>query len=181
MNLSGLIPTYSLVAVLFLATVHDILYQRIPNFLTLTTMVVSLFYYSTLHGLSGFFFSLGGMCVGIALMLLPYLFRGMGAGDVKLMGAVGGILGPSGVLWAFLFTGLVGGLYALLLLIYSGNFATSMRRYALIAKTFLASRQFIYFAPSTEIEKLRLRYGIPIAVGTLLSIVFGNNIDNLFI
>ena len=52
----------------------------------------------------------------------------MGAGDVKLMGAVGSILGPAGVFNAFLFTAIVGGIYAIIILLYKGRFADSMNR-----------------------------------------------------
>lgn len=181
MQLIELIPIWFLLAVLFVATVHDIRYQKIPNLLTFTSIGVSLLYYSFLNGFSGFLFSLEGICVGIAVMLPPYILGGMGAGDAKLMAAVGGILGPKGVFIAFLFTGLAGGLYSLILLMHSGNLVVSLRRYWLILKTFLVSRRFTYFPPSEEVKKLRLRYGISISLGTLFSIVLRNTINNHFI
>lgn len=176
-----LIPIYFLLAVLLAATIHDVRYRKIPNLLTFTSMGASLFYYSYLDGMSGFLFSLEGICLGIAVMLLPYIMGGMGAGDAKLMGAVGGVLGPKGVFVAFLFTGLVGGLYAVILLIHSGNLVDSLRRYWLILKTFLLSRKFMYFPPSEEVKKLRLRYGISISLGTLFTIVLRNTINNHFV
>lgn len=176
-----LIPIYFLLAVLFAATIHDIRYQKIPNLLTFTSMGVSLSYYFYLNGMSGFLFSLEGIFLGIAAMLLPYVMGGMGAGDAKLMGAVGGVLGPKGVFVAFLFTGLVGGLYAVILLIHSGNLVVSLRRYSLILRTFLVSRKFTYFPPTEEVKKLRLRYGISISLGTVFSIVLRNTINNNFV
>jgi prepilin peptidase CpaA len=181
MQLLELIPIYFLVAVLFVATFHDIRYRKIPNLLTFTSIGVSLFYYSFLNGVPGFLFSLEGICMGMAVMLPPYVMGGMGAGDAKLMGAVGGVLGPKGVFVAFLLTGIVGGLYSVILLIYSGNLIVSLRRYLLILKTFLVSRKFTYFPPSEEVKKLRLRYGISISLGTLFSIVLRNTINNYFV
>jgi prepilin peptidase CpaA len=46
------------------------------------------------------------------MFLVFYLLGGMGGGDVKLMAGFGGLLGPSGILVATLFTGVVGGLLA---------------------------------------------------------------------
>jgi len=176
-----LIPIFFLMAILLTATIHDIRYQKIPNLLTFTSMGASLFYFSYLNGMSGFLFSLEGIFLGVAVMLLPFIMGGMGAGDAKLMGAVGGILGPKGVFLAFLFTGLVGGLYAVVLLIHSGDLSASLRRYWLILKTFLLSRKFTYFPPSEEVKKLRLRYGISISLGSLFSIVLRNIINNYFV
>ena len=48
------------------------------------------------------------------------LLGGMGAGDVKLMAAVGSILGPTDVFTAFLYSALIGGLYALVVLYRHG-------------------------------------------------------------
>jgi hypothetical protein len=59
-----------------------------------------------------------GLAAGMALLMPFYLLKGMGAGDVKLMGVVGAFLGPTRVLHAFLWTGLSGGLYALILLAF---------------------------------------------------------------
>jgi prepilin peptidase CpaA len=62
-----------------------------------------------LHGSAA---ALAGATVGFVIFLFFYLRGGMGGGDVKLMTGFGALLGWSGVLWAGLFTGLVGGLFA---------------------------------------------------------------------
>jgi prepilin peptidase CpaA len=102
--------------VLLLAAIYDHRSQRIPNLLTYPTMVIGLAYHCLTSGLDGLLLSAGGLALGIGIFILPYLMGGMGAGDAKLMGAVGSILGPRGVFIAFLFTSLVGGIYVLLVL-----------------------------------------------------------------
>ena len=95
----------------------------------------------------------------------------MGAGDVKLMGAVGSILGPAGVFKAFLFTAIVGGIYSLVVLAYHGQLFDFMKRFALSAKLSLMTR-VPALLPSEHKESPILCYGIAIAIGTSLSMVF---------
>ena len=103
--------------IVIMAAITDIRSQRIPNVLTFSTMAFALFCHAEGGGLQGFLFSLAGVAIGIALFILPYLMGGMGAGDVKLLGAVGAVLGPWGVFEAALCTALIGGVYALVLLL----------------------------------------------------------------
>jgi prepilin peptidase CpaA len=92
---------------------------------------------------------------------------GMGAGDVKLMGAVGAITGPKGVLIAALLSAIVGGVYALILLMFNIQyFKDLIKRTALILKSFLITRNVIPI-PADEFEKRpKLCYGVAIAIGT---------------
>src|SRR5512135_1678390 len=95
-----------LTAALVVAVIFDLRYQKIPNWLTLLTFILAVLYHSITHGLSGFLFAVEGGVVGIFVLLLPYIMGGMGAGDAKFMGAIGGLLGPKGIFVAFLLTAL---------------------------------------------------------------------------
>ena len=55
---------------------------------------------------------LAGLLLGGALFLPFYIARGMGAGDVKLMAAVGAFLGPYHALAATIVVALLGGVIA---------------------------------------------------------------------
>jgi prepilin peptidase CpaA len=95
----------------------DLLNRRIPNVL----IVLMLGFGIALQGMSLSFgavlWSLGGVLVGF-LMLLPfYALGGMGAGDVKLLAAVGSFLGPYGALLAGLFTLIAGGVLGVAMLV----------------------------------------------------------------
>jgi len=161
-----------LIIVLIIAALIDIRARKIPNLLTYQTMAVALCYHSLRNGFEGLIFSAGGMVLGIVFFILPYLMGGMGAGDAKLMGAVGAILGPGGVFIACLLTAIVGGFYSVLLLLnnrqYSKGFIT---RSATTLKTYALTRQFIPIPAPEDEEKPRLCYGIAIALGTLLYIL----------
>ena len=157
--------------VLIAASVNDLRFQKIPNLLTYPTMGIALGYHVVMNGLNGLLFSFGGLALGIAVFILPYLMGGMGAGDAKLMGAVGAILGVKGVFIAFLFTAITGGVYALILLLlnhrYSKNF---FAKQAVTLKTFIFTKQFIPIPEDSNEKKPKLCYGIAIAIGTLLSV-----------
>jgi prepilin peptidase CpaA len=156
-------------AILVLAVVYDLRLQRIPNLLTYPAMAGALLYHAGKGGVDGLLFSAGGLALGVALLILPYLMGGMGAGDVKLLGAVGAMLGPKGVFISFVFTGLVGGVYALALVILKPEQCGGMiARSVTTLKTLAGTGQFIPI-PAREAEhKPRLCYGMAIAFGTII-------------
>ena len=158
-----------LTGVLVVAVIQDLRYQRIPNLLTYPTMVVALVYHSITLGLNGALFSAGGLGLGIAILIVPYLMGGMGAGDAKLMGAVGAVVGAKGVFVAFLFTAIAGGVYALIVLLMNRQYSKGLiARHATTAKTLMFTGQFIPIPDNAEKKKPKLCYGVAIALGTFI-------------
>jgi prepilin peptidase CpaA len=154
---------------LVIAVVNDLKYQKIPNLLNFSLAAVALIFHSIFSGLDGLLFSSGGLLLGIALFIPPYAFGGMGAGDAKLMGAVGAVVGVKGVFLSAMLTGIYGGIYALLLLLIYRQYGQSIfsRTWAVL-KTFLLTRQYVPMSSPNPIKKKpRLCYGIAIALGTV--------------
>jgi len=170
------IPFLYLLALIITAALFDIRFQKIPNLLTLPSIVMAIVYYTFIEGFDGFLMSVGGAGLGISFMLLPYLMGGMGAGDAKFMGAVGGLLGPKGVFVAFLLTALIGGVYAIVVLVFYGRLGQMLERYRLLFKIFILTRKIVYIHPSEQEKKARLRYGVAIALGTIMTVIMKNNI-----
>ncbi len=117
-----------LVAVLLIAAVTDLRSHAIPKWLTLPAMVGGLVGHTLFNGQPGLLYSIKGLGLGLALLLIPYLMGGMGAGDVKLLAAVGSFVGPSGVLAAALVTALLGGVYAVAVLMRHWGPRSSLQR-----------------------------------------------------
>ena len=153
---------------LIFAAVYDLRYQKIPNLLNFSVALVALIFHTIFFGLEGLLFSGAGLLLGIAIFLPFYAFGGMGAGDVKLMGAVGAVVGAKGVFISALLTALFGGLYAVLMLMLYHKYARAMlsRAWAVL-KTFVLTRQYIPVStPNPVHDRPRLCYGLAIALGT---------------
>jgi prepilin peptidase CpaA len=84
-------------------------HRKIPNWLTVPGLLVGLVLSVALWRWPGLKASLegAGLCLGL---LLPFvLVRGLGAGDWKLMGALGSFLGPQRVIVVLIGTVLIAG------------------------------------------------------------------------
>lgn len=94
---------FACVAVLALvASATDLHRRKIPNWLTVTAAIAGLAFHISTAGVAGLWLSLGGFAVGFGILLVLWLIGGGGAGDVKLMGAVGAWLGPMSTLMVFI-------------------------------------------------------------------------------
>ena len=154
--------------ILIAAAICDLRYRKIPNVYTFPTMIIALVYFGATRGLSGLLFSAGGMALGMGILLILYLMGGMGAGDVKLMGTAGAVLGPLGVLYAFVFTAFIGGIYSVLVLLFRYKYTKDfLSRFTTMLKLSAYAGQFIYIPASENEDKPKVSYGIAIALGTL--------------
>lgn len=159
----------ALAAGVLVATVIDIRTRRIPNELTATMAGIGVGLAAS--GVSGISAgaSLAGFAVGLLLMLPGHVLGATGAGDVKLMAAIGTLVGPGVVVNAFLFTAVAGGVLAV---------AVAMRRRRLGA-TFAGAGRLI--AAPTEVKQQigsatpssRFAYGPAIAMGSVLAALMG--------
>jgi prepilin peptidase CpaA len=155
-----------LTMLLITAIYTDIRWLRIPNWLTFSAMGAGLVLHAWLDGMQGALFSLAGLGVGMGLFVLPYICRAMGAGDVKLMAAIGSIIGVTGSLSVGLLSVLAGGLYALGAMTYQWGIAATSRRLAFAAYGALAAGGSTW---TGDLQlPFKLRYGLAIAAGTLL-------------
>ena len=155
-----------LTALLIFASYTDLQWSRIPNWLTFPAMCLGMVLHAWIGGLGDALFALAGLGVGMGLFLLPYACKAIGAGDVKLMAAVGAIVGPFDALSIALLSVLAGGVYALGAMTYQWGLASTSKKLA-----FSAYGAFVTggLAWSGDIQlPFKLRYGLAIAAGTLL-------------
>lgn len=170
-----------LTAGMSIAAVWDLKTQKIPNLLTYPMMFFGLVFHGVSSGMPGLGFSGTGLIVGTGIFLIPYLLGGMGAGDAKLMGGVGAILGSTGVIIAAVISVLIGLVYAIVLLLIYRDYGGSFLKSSWITlKTFLITRQWIYIPPGTGGKEPVLCYALPIALGTLCTVFLKLTGSNLF-
>ena len=97
------------IAVAVVAAVWDLKTRRIPNILTFGAALGAIVVHAYLSGLAGAGWAVAGWFVGVAFFLPFFALGGMGAGDVKLLAALGAWLGPGLAVWLALFSLIAGG------------------------------------------------------------------------
>lgn len=109
-----------LTTMLLFAVRSDLEAQRIPNVLVASGALAALAV-SMAPGGIGLAPALAGFCLGLLALLPLYAMRALGAGDVKLMAAVGAFIGPQALPFALLATFIAGGLMTLCIAMYRGT------------------------------------------------------------
>ena len=108
-----------------------------------------------------------GMVLGLLLMLPGYALGATGAGDVKLMAAVGAIVGPPLVLSAFVCTALSGGVLAIVVAVRRKRLgATLAQTGRLVAAPGAAPMEIKAATPAS-----RFAYGPAIAIGSMVAVL----------
>ena len=100
--------------VVTLCAITDVLEHRIYNNVLLPTLLLAFFLNTLFAGFAGLLDSLLGLALGMAMLFPLYYLRGTSAGDVKLLGVVGALLGAKGALIAGLATLGFGGVLGVL-------------------------------------------------------------------
>jgi prepilin peptidase CpaA len=165
-----LYPAASLLCAI-IGAVYDVRSRRVPNLLTLPSILFGLLLHFTLGGWR----QLGsaaaaGLICGL-IFLVFHLAGGMGGGDVKLITAVGCIAGLPVIGSLLIFTALAGGVMAISLALYRGRFKETVFNMGTLA----THHKTMGLAPHPEFNisnprTLRLPYALAIATGSALSL-----------
>src|SRR5580765_6976536 len=106
-----------------------------------------------------------GLLVGLLLMLPGHVFGKTGAGDVKLVAALGTLLGPRSIAMAFLYTAIAGGVLAVLIAMKRRRLRESLEGTATLVVSGGANAADIE-KPSTD---NRFAYAPAIAIGAVVA------------
>ncbi|MCL5779835.1 MAG: prepilin peptidase [Firmicutes bacterium] len=161
-----MLPDLVLVLVVGISLYTDLRYKKIYNIVLFPAFVLALLYSLTSGGLTGLLFSIKGATLGLALLLIPFMLGGMGAGDVKMLAVIGAWQGPHFVWLCFLSTAIVGGIISLVLLLKSGRLWQSLK-YILFAFLPGAPKVNAFGTLATAKAGEAFPYGVAIAAGTL--------------
>ena len=165
-----------LLAMLACAAALDLRHHRIPNLLTYPAMCAGLLLAAIGGGMTAFGNHLLGLLAGGLPLFILFLGRTLGGGDVKLMAAVGALVGFPAVLNALIAAILVGGLCAALILIWQGRLIP-MLRYSW-ATVWHRAGVLAQAPPPLPPHSDSFPFGVAIAIGTCLA-VFSHGSGNL--
>lgn len=175
------ISVISLTVIVVAVAIFDLRERRIPNLIVMPASLMGLSIHTFESGWAGFLFSLKGFGLGFALLFIPYLVKGMKAGDVKFMMAIGSFVGAAAVARVLLITLLCYPALAAIVVVREKKLAVTWLRFRRILFNFLS-----FFIASFRLYALRLEnsdderiasaatpFGVAIAIGTLISIYTG--------
>lgn len=159
----------ALTVVLLLISVYtDIRYRKIVNAITVPFAAGGLVLNIIARGWGGVVFSVEGLALGLALFFVSaFLGRILGAGDCKLLAAVGAFQGPEMLLWCILYGLVAGGIFALIVALARGVLRPALTR---VWQTVYLR---VYHGTPMDIassgEKMRLPYAVALAAGCFVA------------
>jgi prepilin peptidase CpaA len=168
-----------LVLLVVTAAIYDFRFRRIPNWLVLAGLVAG-------FGLNTALFAIAGLqaaglvraALGMGLALLIYfplyLLRAMGAGDAKLMAAVGSIVGWGNWLAVFVLTAIIGGVLGAIALLFAGRIRKTFWNIGWILNEILHFRAPYQSSPELDVRStagMRMPHGVAIALGSIAFLI----------
>lgn len=151
----------------------DLRERRIPNALVLLGFAAGLILNARADGIAGIGSSVLGCAVGLALFLPFMLLGGMGGGDVKLLAALGSLVGPGQIVRLAIVAALAGGALALVRVLWEGRLRATLAGMA--GLVFLWMTAGIRPSPDLNLSNprtIRIPYAVAIAAGTFAVTLF---------
>ncbi|WP_166264822.1 A24 family peptidase [Marinobacter caseinilyticus] len=179
----ALVITMPVQVLLWTAAIWDLRHRRIPNVLVLSGALVGIVLQMVVFGSDGLLSALAGLGAGLVILMPGYLLGTTGAGDAKLMAAVGTFLGPYNVLIAGLVSLIVGGVIALgfmFLALFSANSPSPWQRYGLMFRTLVATGRPVYLRPADgEVMGRKFPFAVSIALGTSMFLIWQSPLNGI--
>jgi prepilin peptidase CpaA len=147
---------------------YDVRYRRIPNLFVACLLIGGLTINISFGGLNGALSSLEGLGLAFLPMFLIHLFGAMGAGDVKLFGAVGAVVGVSLVPLTFVIVVMLGAALAIYTMLRSGTVFSTLHGVLRIFVGIMPGWEMPRFAIPSD-RKHTIPYGVAIMLGSLIA------------
>jgi prepilin peptidase CpaA len=153
------------------ACLFDLKSARIPNALTFAAAGLALIFHAAAPQGQGLAAAVAGLLVGLTLFFPVFALGAMGAGDVKLMAALGAWLGWYPAIYIALYGAVAGGVLAVLVASAHGYLHQALRN----IKSLLGYWWVVGVKPLPALtleskSAMRLPYALPIAVGVVVTL-----------
>ncbi|MCY6371177.1 A24 family peptidase [Clostridium ganghwense] len=159
-----------LVFVLITCFITDLKYQKIYNKVIFPSLIVSLLLHFIFYGYIGLKSSLLGFVVGFGILLIPYFSGGIGAGDVKLLALIGAIKGSTFVFNTALYMAVIGGIMALVVILYHKDSLKFFKELFLWIISLLHGIKYKLELPTSPLLK-KYPYGLAIVGGAVICLI----------
>jgi prepilin peptidase CpaA len=142
--------------------------RRIPNWLTVSGAIIGFATNAAAFGKDGVVSSLEGLGLGLLILFPLVLVRGIGAGDWKLVGAIGAFLGPRNLLIVLAGAVLVAGVMAVLLVIYKRRVGQTVRNLGKLLLAFATGRPGDPSVSLDNPDAAKVPFGVAAALSVIL-------------
>jgi|SRR5215471_19938795 len=143
--------------------------RKIPNWVTIPALLLGIGMHIAGAGWAGAKASLEGAGLALGLLLPFVILRGLGAGDWKLMGAVGAFLGPLMLLFVLFGSLMVSGLMAIVAIYRTQKIGETLRNMWVLVRGFFSFG--LRANPEISLDNpvlLKVPFGVAVAISTLL-------------
>jgi len=162
-------------ALTILAALLDWRSRRIPNWLTVPGLLSGVVVHALIAGWHGALFALEGAGLALILLLPLVALRALGAGDWKLMGAVGAFLGPIMFLFVLMGSIFASGIMAMVQIYRTGRVLETLRNMVTLVRGFFTFG--LKKNPQISLDNprlLKLPFGVAVAAATLVCFYAAN-------
>jgi prepilin peptidase CpaA len=153
------------------ACLYDVSTSRIPNALTFTTAALGLLFHVLAPAGAGWSHALLGLIAGLAVFFPMFALGAMGAGDVKLMAAVGAWIGALSILNVALYGSVAGGVLAVIVALRQRYLTQALTNVKMLLAFWWVEGIKPFPALTLESkDSLRLPYALAIAAGLAVTL-----------
>ncbi len=171
-NISTLMLFVAISPWLAILCYYDSRYRRLPNVLTLGGFLIAVVVQFCLGGIASGVDSLISAFVCAGFLLIPFLLRAAGGGDVKMLLAVGAIIGTKRVLETLVYISFSGFFLAIFMIILGLVSSKRLLHYLRCAFDWRYDRKKgKENLPSRDSESVRIPFGVAIAMGVWTALI----------
>lgn len=154
-----------------IAALTDAWRGRIYNWLTLPGLIMGIVFWILQNGAAGFQFAIIGVFVGFLILIWMYALKFLGAGDVKLLMALGAWGGAKFAVETAFLSVVLGGMFAFFILLFRGRLLEFISKaYNFILGILMKEMKI---TPMKFDRTMKMPFGIPMAIAAIW-ITFAN-------
>lgn len=150
------------------AVYMDLAEEQIPNYWIIAGWMTGFVLQVYLSGCSGIFVFLTGGSVPIFLLFLLFYFRMMGAGDIKLLSVLGGLMGPEAILFCIFYSFICSAILSFAILYICDNFKERFQYFITYIHQCFQSKQRIPYRLPGKKRQEHLHFSVAVLMGVLL-------------